>query len=80
MKFTPMLAELSGEGMVQNLKYFLIIGVCLLLLWWLGKWLCGVFEAPAIALKGWTVVFVVMGVFVLINFLLGFVGYPFIRW
>lgn len=74
-----MLAAISGETAVHQLIYIAIIGACLLLIWWLGKWLCGVLEAPAIALKGWNIIFVVLAVLALINFLLALIDKPFIR-
>lgn len=75
-----MLAVLSGEGMVNQLLFVLIIGICILVVWWLGRWFITQLGAPAIVMTVWNGLFILLGGICVINFLLGLVGRPFIRW
>ncbi len=68
------LAQVSGEGIVKQLIFVLIIGVCLLIVWWLGKFAAGQFGAPPIALKIWNGLFVLLLCLCAINFLLSLIG------
>lgn len=77
---TPIIAALSGDGMVNLLVFVLIIGICLLIVWWLGRYFLTKFGAPGIFLTCWNGLFVLLGGLCLINFLLGLVGKPFVRW
>ncbi len=74
-----MIAAISGEGMVHNLVYVLIIGLCVLVVWWAGKYFLTKFGAPPIALTVWNGLFVLLGVLCILNFLLSLVDKPFIK-
>lgn len=78
----PILAQatISGSGLVESLLYVLIIGVCLGIVWFLGKYFMGRFGAPPMALTVWNALFVLLIALAFINFLLGLIGHPFIRW
>jgi hypothetical protein len=81
MNTLTMFASISaGGGIIQSLIYLFLVLVCALILWGLGKYAFGVFGAPAIVLTGWTLLFVVVGAIVLINFLLGLAGHPMWSW
>jgi hypothetical protein len=73
-----MLAEVGGGGVVKQLLYLLLVIVCCLIVWFLGKYAFQVFEAPPVFLKIWTFLFVLIAAIVLINFLLGLGGHPFL--
>lgn len=69
----------SGDGLVHSLFLFLIIGLCVAVLWWAGRWFITKLALPAMAMTVWTGIFLLIGVIVLLNFLLSLVGHPFIR-
>lgn len=75
----PMLAAVSGESLIHTLLYVLIIGACLCLIYWLGKFLMAKFGAPPMVATGWTVIFVVLAVLCIINFLLMLIDKPLVR-
>lgn len=75
-----MLAAVSGEGLVNQLLFILIIGICVLIVWWLGRWFITKLAAPAIVMTVWNGLFILLGALCIINFLLGLVDRPFIRW
>jgi hypothetical protein len=73
------LAALSGEGMVRQLVVVLVVGICALIVWWLGKHFIEKLGAPPIVRTVWDGLFILLGGLCLINFLLGLVGYPIVR-
>ena len=75
-----LLAQIQGSGLVHSLFAVLIIGLCLLIVWWVGKLCISALNAPAIVLTVWNGLFVLVGAIVIINFLLGLVGHPFITY
>ena len=70
----------GGGGLVHGLLMFLIVGVCLALVWYFGKWILAQLGAPAIALTIWTALFALVGLIIVINFLLGLGGHSFIQY
>jgi hypothetical protein len=74
-----LLADVAGGGLVHDLFAFLIIGVCCLIVWALGRWAITACGAPAIAMTVWTGLFIFVGAIILINFLLGLAGHSFIH-
>ena len=76
----PIIAAVSGTGLINQLAFALIILLCLAILWWIGKWCIGAIGAPAVALTIWNGLFILLGGLALINFLLGLVDRSFIRW
>jgi hypothetical protein len=76
----PMLAAISGEGMVRQLLVVLIIGICVLIVWYMGKWVITKLGALPIVMTVWNGLFILLGGIVIINFLLGMVDRPLIRW
>lgn len=75
-----MLSVVSGEGLVHQLMMVLIVGVCVAIIWALGRWTIVKFALPALVLTVWNGLFLFVGAFCLINFLLGLAGYPLIKW
>ena len=78
-----MLCEISvgsGGGLVHALLMVLLVGVCLGIVWALGRWLIGALGAPAVAQTVWNGLFLVVGAIVIINFLLGLTGHSFISY
>ncbi len=70
----------SDEGLISLLIHILIIGAVCAIIWWLGKMACGAMNLPPRVLQVWNGLFIVVGAIVVINFLLGLGGHPFIRW
>jgi hypothetical protein len=70
----------SDGGLVHSLFFFLIIGICVAAIWWVGRWFFVKLALPAVAMTIWTGLFILIGLIVLINFLLSLTGHPFIRW
>ena len=70
----------GDSGLVQSLIYVLLIGICVALVWWVGKWFIGQLGAPAIAMTIWNGLFILIGLIVIVNFLLGLTGHPLVRW
>lgn len=75
-----MLAQISGDGLVHQLLVVLIVGICVGIVWWLGRWFITALGLPAIVMTVWTGLFLLLGAICLINFLLGLTGHPLIRW
>lgn len=82
MELIPILAAIGGdgEGMLHQLGYVLIIGICIAIIWWLGRYFIGKFGLPAIVMTVWDGLFLLLGGLCLINFLLSLMGKPFIKW
>ena len=74
-----MLAEIAGgSGLVYWLIALLVVGICVLLVWWVGNWFIGKLGAPAIVKTLWDGLFILIGLIVVVNSLLGAVGHPFL--
>lgn len=69
----------SGEGLVRQLVVLVIVLICALIVWALGRWAIGALKAPPHALTVWNGIFIVLGALFAINFLLSLIGYPIIR-
>jgi len=81
MNISPLLAadalHLStgnGSDIVHGFIAILIIAVCCLIVWALGRYLGTTFKAPPIAFVIWNVLFVCIGAIVILNFLLSLIG------
>lgn len=74
-----MLAATSGEGLVRQLVVFVVVLICALIVWALGRWAIGALKAPPQALTVWNGIFIVLGALVAINFLLSLIGHPIIK-
>jgi hypothetical protein len=70
----------SSGGLVNGLFFVLIVGICVLLIWWVGTWFIGKLGAPAIVRTIWDGLFILVGLVVIINFLLGLGGHPLVAW
>jgi len=70
----------NSGGLVQGLLYFLLVGICVLAIWWVGTWFIGKLGAPAIVRTVWDGLFILVGLFVVINFLLGLTGHALVVW
>lgn len=70
----------SGSGLVHSLFFALIIGLCLLIVWALGRYFITKFAAPVMVMTIWTGLFVLIGAIIVINFLLSLGGHGFITY
>lgn len=79
MKMLSVFAGSSG-GLIHGLLFVLLVGICVLLIWWAGTWFIGKLGAPAIVRTIWDGLFVLVGLVVIINFIMGLGGHAFIVW
>jgi hypothetical protein len=82
---TTLLADaihVSGDssGLVHSLLFVLVVGICILAIWWVGNYFIGTLSAPPVASKIWNGLFVLLGLFVVVNFLMGLTGRPLVEW
>lgn len=68
------------DGVIHQLFTFLIIGICVGLVYAAGIWFLKRPSIPAVARTIWDGLFILIGLVVILNFLLGFSGNQFIRW
>jgi len=82
MNMTMLAVSIGGTGFIHQLLVLFIVAVCILIIWALCRYACGVFQAPPIVMKVINGLFILVGAIFLINFLLGLAGeqYTFIRW
>lgn len=70
----------SGGGLVQQGFQILIIGICVAIVWALGRWFITKFAAPAVVMTCWNALFLLVGAIVIVNFLMGLGGHPFLHY
>jgi len=70
----------SGDGLVKLAFQVLIIGLCLLIVFALGRWLIQKFAMPPVVLTCWIGLFLIVGAVVVINFLMGLGGHQFLHY
>lgn len=73
----------GGDGFIHQLEMFLLVGLALLVLYFIGWWFATrpkIVQMAPIALTVWQGLFVLVGGLVLINFLLGLAGHGFVKW
>lgn len=70
----------GGGGLIHSLFMILIVGICVLIVWAVGRWVITKFAAPAIAMTIWNGLFILIGAIVIINFLLSLGGHGFITY
>jgi hypothetical protein len=75
-----MLAQVSGDGLVHQLMWVLLVGVCVAIVWALGRYFITKLGAPGMVMTCWNGLFLLLGAIFVINFLLGLAGHPFIKW
>ncbi len=73
-------SSLNGDGLVRNLLVFLVVLVCCLLIYFVGKLAIGKLAGGATAMMFWNGLFLMIGLIVAINFLLSLIDKQFIRW
>jgi len=83
IKSVPLFGEVTfgggGDGLVHALFLVLIIGICVALIWAVGRWFIQKLAAPALVMTIWNGFFILVGLIVVVNFLLSLAGHPFIR-
>lgn len=72
----------TGEsgGMAHNIFTIFIFILIGLILWALGRFFFPKLGMPALGMTVWDGLFVLIAVIVVINFLAGLAGHPFIQW
>ena len=70
----------GGGGIISGLLWLLLVCICLGLIYWVGTWFIGKIGAPAIALTVWQGIFILLGLVIVINFVMGLGGHSFISW
>ncbi len=78
---SAMLAEtIDSNHVIHSLMVVLIVGLCALFIWWVGNYFIKKFNAPPVASTMWEGLFIILGLFVAINFLLGLIGHQLVAW
>ena len=80
---TMILSEIAvggGSGMLHGLLIFLLVGICVAAIWWVGTWFISKLALPVMAGTIWAGLFVLVGLIVLINFVMGLAGKPLFSW
>lgn len=75
-----MLAEINGSGIVHNLVIVLLIGICVGIVYWVGSYFIRTIPLPGLAGKIWDGLFILLGMLVVVNFLLGLAGWSVVKW
>jgi hypothetical protein len=75
-----LIADISGSDALHTLLIVFLVVLCGLIIWWLGKTFFPKFGAPPILLTVWDFLFILLGALILINFLMGLAGHPFVKW
>ena len=70
----------GGDGLGHNIFVIFIFILIGLILWALGKFFFPKLGMPAMGMTVWDGLFVLIAVIVIINFLAGLAGHPFISW
>jgi hypothetical protein len=70
----------SGSGLVHDLFAVLIIGICVAIVWGIGRWVIIKFAAPGLVMVVWNGFFILVGAIIVINFLLSLTGHGFITY
>ena len=70
----------GGGGVIHALLMFLLVGLCVAAIWWVGSWFIAKMGLPAIAVTIWSGIFLIVGLIVLVNFLMGLGGHSFLAW
>jgi hypothetical protein len=74
------LADVSGgTGLVQLAVQVFVIGLCLLIVFALGRWVIAKFKLSDNVQTCWMGAFLILGAIVIINFLLGLSGHQFLH-
>ena len=76
MNFLSTIIVASGNGLVQSLLLVLLVGLCVLLIWWVGTWFISKLGAPVIVRTVWDGFLILIGLFIVINFVMGLAGHP----
>ena len=70
----------SGSGLVHALLWLLLVAICLGLIYGAGVWFIAALTGSAMARKVWDGIFIILGLVVIINFILGIGGHPLFSW
>ena len=78
----PMFAAIviGGDGFINQLLTFLIYGICVGLIYATGLWFFRRPSIPPVAMTIWNGLFILLGLVIILNFLLGLGGKGFITW
>lgn len=72
--------QIGGEGLINNLLTFLLLGICVALIYVTGWWFWKKFNLSPLVLTIWQGIFILVGLVVIINFLMGLAGKSIVKW
>lgn len=72
--------KMGGEGLINQLLTFLLIALCVSIVYVMGWFFFRKPPVPPVVLFIWQGLFVLLGGLVIINFLLSLAGHPLIKW
>lgn len=78
--FAEVIAVGSGSGLIHGLLLVLIVGICLGIVYAVGRWFIPKFTPAPIAMTIWNGFFILVMAILVINFLLSLGGWGFIRY
>lgn len=72
--------QIGGDGLINQLVTVLLIALCLGVIYAIGWYFFREPPAPALAMKVWNGLFILLIGLAIVNFLLGLAGHQFIKW
>lgn len=72
--------ELGGKGMINDLITFLLVTLCVCIVYAIGWYFFKDPPCPPITMKIWNGLFILIGGLAIVNFFLGLGGHQFIAW
>ena len=66
----------GGGGLMHGLLMFLLVGICIAAIWAVGRFFITKMALPALAMTIWSGLFLLVGLVILINFVMGLGGKP----
>lgn len=72
--------DIGGKGFINQLVTLLIYGICVGLIYAAGLWFLRRPSIPPVVLTIWNGLFILLGLVIILNFLLGLGDKQFIEW
>jgi len=80
MKLIADISVGSGSGLIHSLLAVLIVGICIGIVYAVGRWFILKLTQSALVMTVWNGFFILVGAIIVINFLMSLTGHPFIQW
>ena len=70
----------NSTGLIHGLFLVLIIGICVAIIWGVGRWIITKITAAPTVMAVWNGFFILVGAIVVVNFLMSLVGHGFMAY